>query len=251
MGLVKTTDEIVKISKACRIAADVLEEIKAMIKPGITTAKIDEFAEKSIIKKGGIPAFKGYRGYKFTTCLSVNEEVVHGLPGDRKLVEGDIIGVDIGAIVSGYYGDTAETFPVGKISQVAKKLVDSTRSALYKGISEVRDGAYLGDLSAAIEGVAKANGFTVVKDLYGHGVGSALHEDPLIPNYGKRGTGMVLKEGMTIAIEPMLNIGTSDIKTLSDGWTIVTVDGKLSAHFEHTVLITKNAPVILTERDKY
>lgn len=246
MAQVKTDDEIEKIRKACRVAAEILAGLKSYIRVGITTAEIEEAAERLFREKGAIPAFKGYRGYKFDTCLSVNDEVVHGLPGSRKLKDGDIIGVDVGAIVDGYYGDNAETFPVGKLSAIAKRLLSATRNALYKGIGEAKDGGHLGDISFAVESEARKNGFSVVRDLYGHGIGKSLHEDPLIPNYGEKGTGMALKAGMTLAIEPMFNVGGHEIKTLDDGWTIVTEDGSISAHFEHTVLITKGAPVILT-----
>jgi methionyl aminopeptidase len=249
MAQVKTDAEIEKISKACQVAADILGELKSYVKIGVTTAELEEIADRLFKKKGAIPAFKGYRGYRYATCLSVNEEVVHGLPGNRILKDGDIIGVDVGAIVDGYYGDNAETFPVGKISAAAKKLLSATRNALYKSIAEAVDGRHLGDISFAVESEAKRNGFSVVKDLYGHGVGTILHEDPLIPNFGKRGTGIVLKAGMTLAIEPMLNVGGSEIRTLDDGWTIVTADGSLSAHFEHTILVTKGSPKILTKRD--
>jgi len=248
MAQVKTEAEIEKISKACWVAAEVLGELKGSVKVGVTTAELEEIADRLFKKKGVIPAFKGYRGYRYATCLSVNEEVVHGLPGKRILKDGDIIGVDVGAIVDGYYGDNAETFPVGKISAEAKRLISATRNALYKAMAEARDGNHLGDVSFAVESEALKNGFSVVRDLYGHGVGAALHEDPLIPNFGKRGTGIMLKAGMTLAIEPMLNIGGSEIRTLDDGWTIVTADGSLSAHFEHTILVTKGAPVILTKR---
>jgi methionyl aminopeptidase len=250
MSQVKTETEIEKIKKACRVAADVLGELKKVVRVGITTAEINEIAEDLFKKKGAIPAFKGYRGYKYATCLSVNEEVVHGIPCDRVLKNGDIIGVDVGAIVDGYYGDNAETFPVGEITAKEKSLLSATRSALYKGIAQASEGKHLGDISNAIEEEAKKNGFSVVKDLYGHGIGSSLHEDPLVPNFGKKGMGIVLKAGMAIAIEPMLNVGGSEIKTLEDGWTIVTADGSLSAHFEHTILITKGAPIILTRRDQ-
>jgi methionyl aminopeptidase len=249
MAQVKTESEIEKVSRACRVAADILGELKSFVRVGITTAELEEIADKLFKKKGAVPAFKGYRGYKYATCLSVNEEVVHGLPGERVLKDGDIIGVDVGAIVDGYYGDNAETFPVGKINAKVKRLLMTTKNALHKGIAQASDGKYLGDLSSAIEEEAVKNGFSVVKNLYGHGVGTELHEDPLIPNFGKKGTGIMLKAGMTLAIEPMLNAGGSDIKTLEDGWTIVTADGSLSAHFEHTILVTKGAPKILTRRD--
>jgi len=248
MALIKTAAEIEKMKRSCLIAAEILKEIKKHIRPGIKTSEINEIAEDLIIKKGAAPAFKGYRGYKYSTCLSINEEVVHGLPSERRLKDGDIIGVDVGTIVDGYYGDNAETFPVGNIDAEAERLLKATREALAEGISEARDGNHLGDVSHAIEQVAKKYGFFVVKDLYGHGIGTVMHEDPLIPNYGQKGTGLMLKAGMTIAIEPMFNAGTEAIKTLEDGWTIVTTDGSLSAHFEHTILITKGRPVILTER---
>ena len=248
MALIKTENEIEKIAKACQVAAQVLSELKEKVKAGVTTGEIEERAMELFGKLGAIPAFKGYRGYKYATCLSVNEEVVHGLPGARALKEGDIIGVDVGAIVDGYYGDNAETFPVGKIDAKVKRLLSTTSNALHKGIAQATDGKRLGDVSFAIQEEAEKNGFSVVRDLYGHGVGSALHEDPLIPNYGKKGTGLVLKAGMTLAIEPMLNVGGPEIRTLQDGWTIVTADGSLSAHFEHTILVTKGAPKILTAR---
>jgi len=248
MSNIKAEAEIVKIRKACRAAAEVLSELKKLVRVGITTKEIEGHADDLFKKNGWIPAFKGYRGYKYSTCLSVNEEVVHGLPSGRVLREGDIIGIDVGAIVDGYYGDTAETVQVGKVSATAKKLLSTTRNALFKGISQARDGMHLGDLSSAIEAEARSNGFSVVRDLYGHGVGKSLHEDPLIPNFGQKGTGIVLKAGMTLAIEPMLNVGGSGIKTLDDGWTIVTADGSLSAHFEHTILVTKGAPEILSKR---
>lgn len=250
MAQIKTEAEIEKIKKACRVAADILGELKNAVRIGVTTAEINDIADGLFEKKGAIPAFKGYSGYKYSTCLSINEEVVHGLPGERVLKDGDIIGIDVGAIVDGYYGDNAETFPAGKVSAKVKRLMEATRSALYKGIAQASEGKHLGDISNAIEEEAVKNGFSVVKDLYGHGVGSALHEDPLVPNYGKKGTGIALKAGMTLAIEPMLNIGGSDIKTLKDGWTIVTADGSVSAHFEHTILVTKGAPEILTRRDQ-
>jgi methionyl aminopeptidase len=248
MGLIKTAEEIEKIKKACKVSAQVLSELGEKVKPGVTTAYLEEIAEKFILKMNARPAFKGYRGYKYATCLSTNDEVVHGLPGPRKLADGDIIGVDVGAIVDGYYGDNAETFAVGSVSKGVRKLLSATKEALSKGIAQARPGNHLGDVSAAIEAVAKKNGFGVIKDLYGHGVGSALHEDPLIPNYGKKGTGMELRQGMTLAIEPMFNIGGPDIRSLGDGWTIVTADGTLSAHFEHTILITDSSPLILTKR---
>jgi methionyl aminopeptidase len=200
-----------------------------------------------ILSLGGEPAFKGYRGYKYATCLSVNAEVVHGIPGERVLKEGDMIGVDVGARVSGFYGDCAATFPVGKISKKAEKIIVTADDCLKLAIKRVRAGAHLGDIGETIEARAKREGFSVVRDLFGHGVGKSLHEDPLIPNYGVAGEGPELLPGMVLAIEPMVNEGGSEILTLPDGWTVVTKDGGLSAHFEHTVLVTKKGAEVLTE----
>ena len=244
---IKTEEEIGKIRIACVIAAEVLEKLKEVIKPGITTEKLDSIAEELVKEKGATPAFKGYRGYKHTTCLSINEEVVHGIPSERQIKEGDIVGIDIGTCYKGYYGDNAATVIIGKVDKKIAKLVKTTEEALYKAIDQAKEGNRIGDISFAIESCAKKNGFSVVKDLYGHGIGEILHEDPLIPNYGKRGEGVELKNGMTIAIEPMLNIGGYEIETLKDGWTVVTKDRSPSAHFEHTILINGNNPEILTE----
>lgn len=242
----KTEAEIKLIRLACRAAAEVLKIAGKAVEPGITTRELDNIIETEIIKRGARPAFKGYRGYRHASCLSVNEEIVHAIPSERLLVEGDIIGVDIGTIVGGYYGDIAETFPVGKVSRSSRKLLAAAKECLQKGIKKARSGSRLGDISSAIEQNAKKHGYNVVMDLYGHGVGSELHEDPLVPNFGKPGTGPVLEKGMIFAIEPMLNIGTSRIKTLDDGWTVVTADRALSAHFEHTILITDGDAEVLT-----
>ncbi|MCX5749402.1 MAG: type I methionyl aminopeptidase [Candidatus Saganbacteria bacterium] len=243
---IKTEEEIKLIRLACRVAEEVLKTAEKNVAPGITTRELDNIIETEIIKRGAKPAFKGYRGYRHASCLSVNEEIVHGIPSDRLLMEGDIIGVDIGAIVGGYYGDVAETFPVGKISKAARKLLSTASECLDLGIKTARYGKKVGDISSSIEQHAKRHGYSVVKDLFGHGVGSELHEDPLIPNFGSPGTGPKLEKGMVFAIEPMLNIGTSEIETLDDGWTVVTKDRKLSAHFEHTILITEDKAEILT-----
>ncbi|MBU0687146.1 MAG: type I methionyl aminopeptidase [Candidatus Margulisbacteria bacterium] len=244
---IKTEKELVHIRAACSVVAKVLSSLKGEIKPGITTRELDAFAEKQIVTLGALPAFKGYRGYKHATCLSVNEEVVHGIPGNKVLKDGDIIGVDAGAIVAGFYGDAAITFPVGKIDKKTEKLLRATKKALSLAIRQARAGKYLGDVSAAIEQHALKFGYRVVRDLYGHGIGSDLHEDPLIPNFGKAGQGPQLKKGMVLAIEPMFNLGGYKIETLKDGWTVVTADRSLSAHFEHTILITDGDPEILTE----
>jgi len=247
MITIKTEEDLEKIRQACKIVARVLEKLKKSIKPGISTLEIDRIAEEFIKKSGALPAFLGYRGYKFSTCISINEQVVHGLPSDRKLKEGDIVGVDVGAIFDGYYGDNAKTFSVGAVGKKAKKLIAITEECLYLGIKQARDGAHLGDIGAAIQSHAEKHGFSVVRDLFGHGVGKNLHEDPLIPNFGKKGDGPELKSGMVLAIEPMLNIGRSDIETLEDNWTVVTKDREMSAHFEHTIAVTDGEPEILTK----
>lgn len=246
----KTETEIEKMRKSCKIVSEVLNEVSSIIKEGIRTKDIDAEAERLLLKRGALPAFKGYRGYKHATCLSVNEQVVHGVPSDRKLKNGDIISVDIGSLVDGYYGDVAYTFPVGEISKGAKRLVSVTSKAMERAIQKVKAGNHIGDISFEVEDEARKNNFSVVRDLFGHGIGRNLHEDPLIPNFGKKGEGPELKAGMIFAIEPMINIGSSKIKTLSDGWTVVTWDKMLSCHFEHTVLVTKKGVEILTSWPK-
>jgi len=244
---IRSEEEIESIRKACRIAAQVLEELMGYIKPGITTKELDEIGERLIRKKEAYPAFKGYRGYGFATCISLNHEVVHGIPSNKKIKEGDIVSLDVGVKLGRFYGDIARTFAVGEVGKKAKKLLKVSREALYLGIRQARPGNHLGDVSYAIQSHAEKNGFSVVRDLFGHGIGEELHEEPLVPNFGNPGEGPELKPGMVFAIEPMLNIGKSDIETLSDGWTVVTKDGELSAHFEHTVALTKSGPIILTE----
>ncbi len=246
MITIKTEDEIKIIRQACKTAAEVLKAAGDIVKVGLSTGELDAFIEDEIIKRGAKPAFKGYRGYRHASCLSVNEEIVHGIPSDRTLKEGDIIGIDVGAVVGGFYGDNAKTFSVGKVSRSAEKLVKAAGECLEIAVKRAKHGSHVGDISSAIEQFAKSRGYSVVKDLFGHGVGKALHEDPLIPNFGKPGTGPKLVKGMVFAIEPMLNIGGSDIVTLRDGWTVVTRDRQLSAHFEHTVLITDGEAEVLT-----
>ena len=246
MIIKKNEEEIKDIRKACQIAAKALHSAGKVVKPGMTTKELDNFIDNELVKNGAKAAFKGYRGYRHASCLSVNNEVVHGIPSDRQLNDGDIIGIDVGAIYNGFYGDTAKTFPVGKVSKSAKKLLQATEECLEKGIKAVRNGKRIGDLSHVIEDHATSHGYSVVKDLFGHGVGKQLHEDPLIPNFGKPGTGPRIESGMTFAIEPMLNIGKSDIETLDDGWTVVTADGSLSAHFEHTILVKSDSVEVLT-----
>lgn len=246
---IKSPGEVEKVRAACQIVAAVLTSTIKQIKPGITTEDLDSFAEKLIRDAGALPVFKGYRGYRHATCISVNEEIVHGIPGSRVLAEGDIVGLDIGVKINNYCGDSAVTVPVGRIGKKETKLIRATKEALLAAIKQARAGNHLGDISAAVERVANKNGYQVVKDLFGHGIGKDLHEEPLIPNFGIPGQGIQLKPGMTLAIEPMLNTGTYKIRTLDDGWTVVTVDGGLSSHFEHTVLIRDNDPEILTKRD--
>jgi methionyl aminopeptidase len=242
-----TEPDIECIKKACRVAGMVLSDLKAQVEPGVATIELDQRAEQLLMENGALPAFKGYRGFMHSICVSVNEEVVHGIPSRRVLKEGDILGVDVGAKVDGFFGDVAATVAVGKIEKRAARLVRATKEALFAAIKQMRAGNHLGDVSSAIEQTAKRFGYEVVRDLFGHGVGSELHEDPLIPNYGRRGEGPRLHAGMVLALEPMLNEGTHQIETLSDGWTVVTRDRKLSAHFEHSVLIGEDGPVVLTE----
>ncbi len=246
MIILKSRQEIEKMRKSNAIVAAVLEELRKKIRPGVRTLELDRLSEEMALKKGARPAFKGYRGYPYSLCASINSEVVHGMPSERDLKEGDIISLDFGILNDGYYGDAAVTVPVGEISPAAQRLLTVTEEALYRGIAEVRAGNRIGDLSAAIQGHVEGAGFSVVRDLVGHGIGKSLHEDPQVPNYGTSGRGVELKPGMVFAIEPMVNEGTYRVDILRDGWTVVTADGKLSAHFEHSVAITENGPVILS-----
>ena len=232
--------------KSNALVAVILEELAKKIRPGVKTIELDRLSEQMALKRGARPAFKGYRGYPYSLCTSVNSEVVHGMPSERELMEGDIVSLDFGVLHDGYYGDAAVTVPVGEISPAARRLLRVTEEALYRGISEARAGNRIGDISAAIQGHVEAAGFSVVRDLVGHGIGKNLHEDPQVPNYGSSGRGIELKPGMVFAIEPMVNEGTYRVDILRDGWTVVTADGKLSAHFEHSVAITENGPVILS-----
>jgi methionyl aminopeptidase len=246
MVILKSRQEIEKMRKSNAIVAAILEELGKKIGPGVKTIELDRLSEELALKKGARPAFKGYRGYPYSLCTSVNSEVVHGMPSERELKEGDIVSLDFGILNDGYYGDAAMTVPVGDISPVAKRLLKVTEEALYRGIAEIKAGNRIGDISAAIQGHVEAAGYSVVRDLVGHGIGKSLHEDPQVPNYGSGGRGIELKPGMVFAIEPMVNEGTYRVEILRDGWTVVTADGKLSAHFEHSVAITENGPVILS-----
>lgn len=243
---VKAGDEIELMRRSGRLAAEVLAAVGQSLKVGQTTAEVDRFAEKLIRAAGAEPVFIGYRGYRHATCVSINDEVVHGIPGTRLLQAGDLVSVDVGVKLSGYCGDCAATFPLGNLPAKAEKLIRAGRDALKAAVRQARVGRRLGDVSHAVESLAESRGFSVVRDLYGHGVGRDLHEDPLIPNFGQPGEGIELKAGMTLAIEPMLNVGGWQIRTLPDGWTVVTADGSLSCHFEHTVLITEKDPEVLT-----
>jgi methionyl aminopeptidase len=246
MIILKSLPEIEKMRKSNAIVAAILEELRKKIRPGVKTIELDRLSEDLALKKGARPAFKGYRGYPYSLCTSVNSEVVHGMPSERELKEGDIVSLDFGILNDGYYGDAAVTVPVGEITSGARKLLKITEEALYRGIAEVKAGNRIGDISAAIQGHVEAAGYSVVRDLVGHGIGKSLHEDPQVPNYGSGGRGIELKPGMVFAIEPMVNEGTYRVEILRDGWTVVTADGKLSAHFEHSVAITENGPVILS-----
>jgi methionyl aminopeptidase len=247
MIILKTPQEIQLIAKASRVVALTIAFLRERVKPGVTTADLDRWAEDFIVREGAKPAFKGYRGYPATLCTSVNEEVVHGIPSPRKrLEEGDIIGVDVGAIVEGYHGDAAVTLPVGEISDEAAQLIRVTEEALAAGLAQVNVGNRLSDVSHAIQSVAEGGGYSVVTDFVGHGIGRNLHEDPQVPNFGKPGEGPRLKEGLVLAIEPMVNAGGSAVEVLEDRWTVVTRDRKLSAHFEHTIALTADGPKVLT-----
>lgn len=232
---------------AGQIVAATLQKVSAAVYPGVMTVELDTLAETSLREAGAIPAFKGYRGYPATLCTSVNDEVVHGIPGERVLCEGDIISLDLGANFDGFYADATVTCPVGAISVEAERLIRVTREAFYKGIEKATPGRRLGDVGAAIQQYAEMNGYSVVRDLVGHGIGRSLHEDPQVPNYGRPGHGTLLKEGMTLAIEPMINAGGYGIRQLADGWTIITADQSLSAHYEHTVALVSDGATILTE----
>lgn len=246
MIILKSREEIEKIRKSNRIVAQVLEKLREIIAPGVTTAELDRVAEEMSRKNSAKPAFKGYRGYPASLCTSINSEVVHGIPSARELREGDIVSLDFGILVDGYYGDSALTVPVKEASPEAMRLIRVTRESLYKGIEEAKAGNRLGDISAAVQEHVEAAGFSVVRDYVGHGIGKSLHEDPQIPNYGTRGRGIALKKGMVLAIEPMVNEGSYGVRVTGDGWTVVTEDGKLSAHFEHTIAISDDGPEILS-----
>jgi methionyl aminopeptidase len=247
--MIKTPQEIEKMRRSGQVVREVLEHVRQFVKPGASTQDLEDAAVEKIEELGAKPAFKGYRGYPCVLCTSVNEEVVHGIPSaERVLRDGDIVSIDTGVIVDGYYGDSAITVAVGeRVAPRAKRLLEVTQASLERGIEAIKPGATLGDVGAAVQEVVEASGFSVVREFVGHGIGTRLHEDPQVPNYGRRGQGQKLREGMVIAIEPMVNAGKPDVQVLSDGWTAVTQDGSLSAHFEHTVAVTAEGATILTQ----
>lgn len=246
MVILKAPWEIERMRVSNRIVARALEALAQAVKPGVTTLELDRMAEEFLRQEGAVPAFQGYKDYPFALCASVNEEVVHGMPSERALVEGDIVSLDMGAIVDGYYGDGAVTLPVGTISPAAERLLRVTREALDRGVRAARRGARLGDISHAVQTHVERHGYSVVRTFVGHGIGRQLHEEPQIPNFGPPGRGPVLLPGMVLAIEPMVNAGGPEVEVLADRWTAVTADRSLSAHFEHTVAITEDGPEVLT-----
>jgi methionyl aminopeptidase len=247
--ILKSAEEIAKMRRAGRIVSATIDAVTSAVRPGLTTADLDEVAEKTILDEGATPSFKGYRGFPASLCTSVNEEVVHGIPGPKKLKQGDILSLDFGAIWEGYHADAAVSVFVGDPpSAEAEKLVRVTEEALEAGVSQVRPGRRLSDISNAVQQVVEGAGFAVVREYVGHGVGRNLHEDPQIPNYGPPGRGPELKPGLVVAIEPMVNMGGWETRVLADGWTVVTADGSLSAHFEHTIAVTDEGPEVLTAR---
>ena len=243
----RSENEIKMISKSCQIVADTIDMLTEFVVPGVLISDLDRKAENYITSRGARPAFKGYMGFPSTLCISIEDAVVHGIPGDVELKEGQIVGIDCGAELNGYYGDHAKTFSVGKISTEKKKLMKITEESLYKGIEKAVPGNFVGDIGYAVQTHAESNGFSVVRELVGHGIGESLHEEPQVPNYGNPNQGYKLHSGMCIAIEPMINLGGKEIYTAKDGWTILTADGKASAHFEHTIAILDDGPEILSK----
>ena len=249
MIALKSKREIQIMERAARILSRVFREVKPAVKPGVTTEELDQMTEKIIRDSGGRPAFKGYRGFPKTACISVNEEVVHGIPGPRKLKEGDLVSLDIGAEVDGYFADAARTWPVGKVTDPKLRLIETAHEAFEAGLAAYEPGCRIGDLSQAIQQLIESRGFQVVRDYVGHGIGRAIHEDPPVPNYGKPGHGPRIETGLVLAIEPMVTEGHYAVETLKDGWTVVTKDRKLSSHYEDTVVFTENGVVNLTGQD--
>ena len=249
MVTLKSAREIEAMRRSGAITSSVLTELMKAVRPGITTGELDRLAERRIREAGGIPTFKGYNGFPGSICASVNEEVVHGIPGPRMLRDGDLLSIDIGTTLDGYVSDSAVTVPVGNIARSARRLLDVTQECLTIGIGQLEAGNRVGDIGAAIQAHAESHGYGVVRELVGHGVGRAMHEEPQVPNYGEPGTGMELRPGLVLALEPMITAGSRKIRILQDGWTVVTADGKLAAHFEHTIAVTEAGPKILTLRE--
>jgi methionyl aminopeptidase len=246
---IKTPEEIIILSEAGKILASIIKDLSCSLKSGMTTSELNAICDRLIAARGVLPAFKGYRGYPASTCISINEQIVHGIPGPRVIKEADLVSIDVGIIYQGYYSDTAITLAVGKISSREQELLEVTEQALYEGISKAKPGNRLSDISHAIQTYVESNGFSVVRDFVGHGIGKNLHEEPEIPNFGSPHQGAQLVPGMVLAIEPMVNMGTWQTKIIDDGWTVETLDGKPSAHFEHSVAIMENGPLVLTERN--
>ncbi|MBV9439344.1 MAG: type I methionyl aminopeptidase [Candidatus Eremiobacteraeota bacterium] len=249
MITIKSSREIEIMRRSGKITAKTLVRLMKAAKPGVTTADLDRLADSSIRSLGGVPTFVGYNGYPSAICASVNDEVVHGMPGPRVLRDGDLLSIDIGTTLEGYVSDSAVTVAIGRVGEAAERLMRVTQECLMLGIAQMQTGNHLGDIGHAVQEHAEAHGYGVVRALVGHGVGRKMHEDPQVPNYGTRGTGPVLRKGLVLAVEPMITEGTHEVATLDDGWTVVTEDGKLAAHFEHTVAITEGGPMILTLRD--
>ncbi|MDQ3880377.1 MAG: type I methionyl aminopeptidase [Chloroflexota bacterium] len=246
MVTIKRPDEIARMREAGRILATVLEAFEAQLRPGVSTAELDAMAERMIVEAGAVPSFKGYRGFPASICASINEEVVHGIPGARRISDGDVVSLDVGCIWRGWHADCARTFHVGEAPSRVRMLIDDTRRGMEAGIAAARAGNRLGDIGAAIESVARERGYGIVRQFVGHGIGTAMHEDPQIPNYGEPGRGIRIEPGMCFAIEPMFNLGGDAVDVLDDGWTVVTRDGALSAHFENTIAVTEGGPQLLT-----
>ncbi len=246
---IKTPRELERMKKAGKVVAHTLKALQAAVVPGITTADLDFVARSEIARHGAIPSFVGYRGFPAAVCVSINNEIVHGIPGERVINEGDLVSVDVGAIVDGFHGDAAVTVGAGEITEEAQRLIDVTRDSLDCGIEAAVIGARIGDISFAVQNHAESLGFSVVREYVGHGIGRRMHEEPSVPNYGKPGRGLQLREGMALAIEPMLNIGDWTTSLMNDGWTVVTRDGSLSAHFEHSIAITTEGPIVMTRLD--
>lgn len=243
---IRGKEEIEKIRRSCQIVADTLVMLEELVEPGVTPLQLDAAAEKYIRGQGAEPGFKGLYGFPATLCVSIDHEVVHGIPNGTPLEEGQIVGLDVGALLDGYYGDHARTFAVGQIDTDRRRLITRTEECLDRGIEAAQNGANVGDIGQVVQEHAEGAGYGIVRELVGHGIGTRLHEDPQVPNFGRKGFGPLLREGMCLAIEPMVNMGTKDIYTKEDGWTVCTVDGKPSAHFEHTILVTSNGPQVLT-----